>query len=148
MTTPNLNEMGLLPPGVHEMTLNQIKGLFGSFQETDIRPSLFSKLEDLINTAKQVDFIKFIIVNGSFVTSKPQPNDIDLIIVIDKKILGQGEWTPSEYNLLSSRRLRRKYRFDVFVIPEDSEAYEEYVDLFSKVKESPDSNKGIVRVSL
>ena len=144
-----LNNAGLLPPGVHDMSLEEVGTLFGSFQQNDQRPRLFAKLEELVLEAKVVGFVRFLIIDGSFVTSKPAPGDIDLIIVVEPGILDQREWAPREYNLLSRNRLRRRYPFDFFVVPLVSTAYNHYLDFFSKVKNNPgEDRKGVVRVHL
>jgi hypothetical protein len=144
-----LNNAGLLPPGVHDMSLEEVGALFGSFQQNDQRPRLFAKLEELVLEAKAVGFVRFLIINGSFVTSKPIPGDIDLIIVVEPGILDQREWAPREYNLLSRNCLRRRYPFDFFVVPLASTAYNQYLDFFAKVKDNPgEDRKGVVRVHL
>ena len=45
------------------------------------------------------------------------------------------------------RRVRTSYPFDLLVAPERSEAYEKYIELFSKVTGSPDLRKGLLRVT-
>jgi hypothetical protein len=62
--------------------------------------------------------------------------------------LQKPEWAPTEYNALSSRRLRRVYQFDVLVAPADGDAYAKYVELFSTMRDNPDGEKGLVRLQL
>ena len=143
-----LTDKGVLPPGIHEASLQEISAAFGQFQETDRRPRLFERLEQLVAQVKPLGFIRHLIVNGSFVTSKPRPEDIDLILAINPEILHKPEWAPAEYNALSSRRLRRQYQFDVLVAPVDGEAYSQYLGLFSRIKGNPDGLKGLVRLQL
>ncbi len=143
-----LTSSGFLPPGIHDASLDEIQALFGQFQETDRRQRLFKKLQGLVHQIKSLSFIRHLIVNGSFVTSKPNPEDIDLILAIEPEILQRAEWAPAEYNALSSQRLRRQYQFDVFVAPADGSAYCQYIELFSRIKGSPDGQKGVVRLQL
>jgi len=42
MPIPDLNEDGLLPEGIHEASLEEVRERFGRFQRTDRRPDLFS----------------------------------------------------------------------------------------------------------
>lgn len=142
----DLTENGLLPEGIHDMDLNQVRELFGKFRSTDRRPTLFSKLQVFLEAAKETGFVRFVIVDGSFVTSKPDPGDIDLIVVTDPDVFEKSDYAPYEYDMLSSRRLRRRFDFDVFVVPMGNSAYDEYVDLFSQVKEDIQVRKGVVRV--
>ncbi len=57
-----------MPPGVHDASLEEIRRLFGQFQQTDRRPKLFAKLEELVAQLGNQDFVKFLLVNG-FVTA-------------------------------------------------------------------------------
>ena len=144
----HLTEDGILPPGIHDASLEDIKARFGLFQETDRRPRLCERLEQLVAQLRPLGFVRHLIVNGSFVTSKPDPEDIDLILAIVPEILHRPEWAPAEYNALSSRRLRKQYQFDVLVAPVDGPAYSEYLEFFSQIKGSPDGRKGLVRLQL
>lgn len=141
-----LGSDGRLPPGVHELTLPDVKRMFGTFMSSDRRPRLFEKLEQLVELARRVSFVRYLIINGSFVTSVSEPGDIDLILVIDAAILTAASWSPMEYSLLSSKRIRRNYPFDVLVAPETSQAFAEYLDLFARVKNQPGKTKGVVKL--
>ncbi len=105
---------------------------------------------ELVDQLKDFPFVRWVIVDGSFVTEKDEPSDIDLVIVVDGSIFTrEGLLNPFEYNAVSSRRLRKRYSFDVFVVPEGSAAYDQYVTHFSRVKEgNSDSRKGMVRLRL
>lgn len=109
---------------------------------------LFEKLESFIKEAGRTGMVKAIIVDGSFVSSKPDPNDIDLIVVLEKGHDFEMELRPMDYNVLSRRRVRRRYGFDVFVEVEDSERYKERVEFFQQVKDSADLTKGLLRIAL
>ena len=147
-----LNEKGFLPPGIHSLTIQEIGSIFGSFQVTERRPRLFKKLVELVEQIGSYEFIRYIIVDGSFVTNKDKPSDIDLIIVVDPEAIERLQTemiNPFEYNALSSRRLRKRYPFDVFVVPDGSHAFDKYVQLFSRIKGgNPNGKKGIVRLNL
>lgn len=146
------NGDGHLPPGIHLYTIEQIKQAFGSFQTTDQRPKLYKKLLELVEEAKGFDFMRYIVIDGSFVTDKSDPGDIDLIIVVDQDIMSRLETeilNPFAYNLLSSRRLKRRFSFDVFVAAENSDVLSNYINFFSRIKNgNSDGRKGIVRLDL
>lgn len=139
---------GYLPEGIHDASIDDVRAAFGQFQETDRRPTLFSRLEQLFQQVRSESCVKFLLVDGSFVTKKPKPDDIDLIVVIDGAVLQKDEedLTPGEANVLSAKRLRGKYGFDVFVSPAGSSTLEKQVALFSGIKHE-DGTKGIVRLS-
>jgi hypothetical protein len=88
-----------------------------------------------------------IVVNGSFVTAKPDPNDVDLIVVLSAKHDFSRDLPPIEYNLLSGRRLRAAgYPFDVLIVPEGGTAHEKAVELFQQVRDRDDLIKGLLRI--
>ena len=70
---------GLLPAGIHEGSWNEFKRKFGG---TPYRRKLLSGLEAAARNLKSAG-CKRIFVNGSFVTSKQQPNDFDALWDID-----------------------------------------------------------------
>ncbi len=84
MPIPPLQANGTLPPGEHHTTVAEIIAVFPATtierQELnqalqDIQPAL-TKLKTLAP-----DMIAY--VDGSYVTSKPSPNDIDLLVLTD-----------------------------------------------------------------
>lgn len=145
-----LNEHGLLPPGIHDLSLDQIDALFGGFQRSERRMNLINRLRELVAQVGSFSFARHLIVDGSFITSKAEPNDIDIVFVVASGALPMKvPVNPFEYNALSARRLKKAYQFDVFVVPEGSEAYDHYVSYFARLKEGPDGvTKGLVRLSL
>jgi hypothetical protein len=75
MPIPDLNENGLLPEGVYDCTLDEISAQFGQFQTTDRRVRLFERLRMLVEEERQAGLAIEMIVDGSFVTDKPEPYD-------------------------------------------------------------------------
>src|SRR5690242_18439961 len=102
---PQLNEHGLLPPGIHDLSLDQIEGLFGTFQESERRLHLFKRLRDLVDEIGAFAFSRHLIVDGSFITAKAEPSDIDLIFAVAPGTVPLTRLiNPFEYNALSSKR--------------------------------------------
>src|SRR4051794_3951055 len=99
MPIPRLDEHGFLPPGVHDCTLEEIKERFAVFQESDRRPTLFRKLENLVAEIRVTNMARWLVIDGSFVTAKADPNDIDLILVIYRYHDVAADLLPSQYNL-------------------------------------------------
>lgn len=82
MAIPELDETGFLPPGVHEASLAEVHEAFGQFRGSDRRMRLYAALEAFAEEARGSGLVAALIVNGSFTTGKPQPGDIDLIVVL------------------------------------------------------------------
>jgi hypothetical protein len=75
---PDFNDDGYLPPGIHPAGLEEIAERFG--QEPELRRVQMESLRWLVDLAKRVG-IHRLIVNGSFVSDKWEPNDIDCVLL-------------------------------------------------------------------
>ncbi len=148
MPIPDLTADGLLPTGVHDCTLREIRERFGNFQGTEERPRLFNKLEELIDAMKQSGMFEAVLVDGSFVTAKAVPNDIDLLAVLSSEHDFEAELSVSQYALVSRPLLRKRFGFDVVLARRDSELYYTFTEFFSRVREMPHLRKGLLRVQL
>jgi hypothetical protein len=87
-----------------------------------------------------------IVVDGSFVTAKPDPNDTDLIPVLNKGHDFTAELRPFEYNVLSTRQARKIYGFDLLVAERESSVYIEYLAFFAQVRGETKRSKGLLRL--
>ena len=82
-------------------------------QHADRRIQLFKKLAAYLKEAFQVNFVVAVLVDGSFVTAKEEPNDIDLVLILRADHTLGAPVRPFEYNVISKRRVRRRHGFDV-----------------------------------
>lgn len=148
MPIPALNEFGLLPPGLHDCSLAELRAAFGVFQESDRRQILFRSLAELVAACGRSGLFEQLLVDASFVTAKPAPNDIDLLAVLRPGHDFERDLPMSEYALVSRSLLRRRYAFDVIVAEANSELYGSYVTFFSQVRGSLELTKGLLRLRL
>ncbi|MEX2216915.1 MAG: hypothetical protein WD768_22570 [Phycisphaeraceae bacterium] len=75
---PPFNDNGYLPPGLHPATLDEIEARFGL--ETEIRRVQMESLRWLVDLAWKAG-VERVVVNGSFVTDKAEPNDVDCALL-------------------------------------------------------------------
>jgi len=143
MPIPELNASGYLPAELHDCTLSEIRWRFGIFRTSDQRPSLFTRLEDLVQAMQTSGLFEVLLVDGSFVTAKPAPNDIDLVAVLRPGHNFERDLPMSEYTLVSRTLLRRRFGFDVVIAEQESQLYRTYVEFFSRVREDPEARKGL-----
>ncbi len=106
------------------------------------------KLAAFLGEVRASGIVHTVLLNGSFVTSKPAPNDIDLVLVLKAGHDFVADLTPSQYMILDSRRVRRVYGLDIFVAEENSADYTVLLRLFSRVRLQPRQTKGILRLGL
>ena len=148
MSIPALTSDGLLPEGVHDCTLDEIRERFGQFQRSDRRCRLFDRLEAYVRDAQRSGVVKAIIVDGSFVTDKDVPSDIDLVVVAPPPGILPATLRPAEYNVLSKRHVRRQFGMDMLLAQEGQTEVAEHVEFFSQVREHPELRKGMLRLAL
>lgn len=118
-------EEPLLPAGLHDLAVSQLNNHFLSkFPNSNTRASLLSGLSRYIELLKNVGIPLEIWLDGSFTTTKIDPNDIDLVIFASENDVNN---LSDEYkNLLLSliNRLDIKKRFGcdtLFSIAEDKD---------------------------
>lgn len=145
---PPFNEHGCLPEGIHDCTTEEIADRFGGFQSGDRRPRLWERFVEFLSEVKACDLADAVLVDGSFVTAKTDPNDIDLVLIVSSGHDFSAEFLPSEYNVLSRRRVSRRYGFDLLVARANSEEYHRYVGFYQQVRLEPGRKKGILRIWL
>jgi hypothetical protein len=76
----DFNEAGDLPSGIHRASLAETVQKFGGAGK---RGALARRLERIYNLAKSTNAVRRFIVFGSFVTSKPEPNDVDIFMLME-----------------------------------------------------------------
>lgn len=121
---------------------------FGVFQTSDRRPQLWARFTEFMRELALCDFMEAVLVDGSFVTGTSEPNDIDLVLVIAPSFDLSTDLLPVAYNLLSQRRVRRRFGFDIVVVKNDAENLEQAVAFFQQVKQRPGIKKGLLRIKL
>lgn len=81
MPLPPITEAGDLPQGVHRASLQEVLDQFG--QATAQRKLVAMRLGRVHQLATATGHLKRFIVFGSFVTAKPEPNDVDVFLLMD-----------------------------------------------------------------
>lgn len=146
-------EDGVLPEGVHECTIEEIDRAFGRFQRSDRRIRLITRLKAYLDDARRSGLVVAVLVDGSFVTGKDEPDDIDLVIVL-KPAITWDSIRPFEYNAVSKRMVKLACQFDAYAVVEGDARYQEGLEFFMRV--NPDKHgqltsrtrKGLLRVRL
>jgi hypothetical protein len=101
MPIPELNSEGLLPSGLFDCELPEVRLRFGVFSASDRRPKLFARLDELARAMQLSGLFEELIIDGSFVTSKDQPNDIDLLAILRVGHNFERDLPVSEYALVA-----------------------------------------------
>lgn len=80
MSLPAFDATGDLPPGVHPASLFEVLNRFGV--GTIQRELVARRLERIYNAVAATSQLKRFIIFGSFITSKSDPNDVDLFLLM------------------------------------------------------------------
>ena len=92
MPLPELTVSGELPLGVHRASLRETLDRFAVGHSQRI--AVGDRLERIYHVAAATGHLSRFVVFGSFVTDKPEPNDVDVFLVMDDSFDGdalQGE---------------------------------------------------------
>jgi hypothetical protein len=75
---PPFDDFGNLPAGIHTSTFAELEERFGSGSEE--REAEISELKLFVEAARNAG-VSRMLVNGSFVTGKLAPNDVDVVVL-------------------------------------------------------------------
>lgn len=154
------NEYGYLEPGFHDLDINEIKNRFVlNFNNSSTRKDILNDYIEFIDTLEQCGIERAECwIDGSFATQKENPNDIDMVLIINKDILDNVPEDKKSilYELFTPQLAKIKYRCDAYVLAKVDEGHSDYNDYFSNRsywrglfcfdrKENP---KGIIRTNL
>lgn len=152
-----LNDAQVLPDGIHDATMEDVRELFGQFHRTDRRMRLCDKLEEYVQELRSAKLGQWLLVDGSFIMAcVNEPEDVDLMLVLPETWDLSAALKPFQYNLLSKRMVKKKFPFDLFIVPAGSEAEVKWTEFFSMINPKwyeklsfPErSIKGLVRIAL
>ncbi len=77
MPIPPLNYAGYLPEGIHETNLDQLRERFAIGEP---RVVLWGKFIEFLDKVQTHGGFSYAYIDGGFVTGKPDPSDIDVIL--------------------------------------------------------------------
>ena len=111
MPLPDFNEFGDLPEGRHAASLSEVITRFGS--STARRTAVADRLRRIYQLAVATRGLDRLVVFGSFVSDVAEPNDVDVILVMQDDF--RLESSPAESLVLfDHRRADAELRASVF----------------------------------
>jgi hypothetical protein len=140
---PPFRPDGYLPEGLYLTWEAEVVFRFGS--ATPRRRRLALRLRKWLQLARQVG-ARRLLVDGSFVTEKPKPHDIDSVVLLPADFQQQLE-RESEPALELEAMLLTRQPEEIFAA-EDEDDWTEWVEFFSRTREPDGRRKGLVEVQL
>jgi hypothetical protein len=108
---PELTDTGELPPGVHLAGWQELHSRFGG--SSPRRVWLSGRLRALVELAATNGKLSRVFIRGSYVTAKPSPKDIDLLLIMDEDFEVDGLAAPA-HSVFDSVRAKLLFESDVF----------------------------------
>jgi hypothetical protein len=142
-TIPPFSADGYLPEGLHVCSEPELTFRFGA--ATGRRRRLIVRVRRWIELSRSVGALR-LLIDGSFVTAKPEPNDVDAVVLLpddfDARIeLGEGAALELEEMLIS------RSPEEIFAAEDDAD-FSDWIEFFSRTRESDGRRKGLVEVEL
>lgn len=151
MPIPELNQNGLLPTGVHDCTLAEIAGFFGANAH---RKRLCQNLVACLEQDIRPLFSHPILVDGSFVTDKDEPEDIDIVLDL-KEASDEQKWQGLTFMNKKQRQFLHEYNIHFWInfhvpgFPDFSTFFQYIGTKTARIKSlDPKHMKGILRIFL
>lgn len=155
MSIPSLTQYGLLPSGVHTCSLTEAIDLFVTNPR---RERLWEQFLAFTNWLGEqgIEGPLWAILNGSFTTSKLEPQDIDVVIELEN---GEPWLISRAVDIFSTHRvwIKQEYEIDFFINYSSLPPNENMVEFFQYVREltvaelgidDPSIRKGLLRVQI
>jgi hypothetical protein len=145
---PEFDIDGDLPPGIHQATVDEIERRLARFVVSDRRISLFTRFKQLVAMIRSSGIVDRLVIGGSFVTSKAEPNDIDVVIILSSDV-DFGALTPSQYTVADRdgwRRVLKTDALDVLTVRNGTTRMDLVLEFFQCRREN--KQVGVVEVKL
>ncbi|MFW0717600.1 DUF6932 family protein [Pedobacter sp. N23S346] len=144
---PLFDEEGYLPSGIYEASLTKFEAHFST---NLVRKNIFQGFLRLIADLKKVG-CGTVFVDGSYVTRKEYPKDID--VCWDDRGLDLNlviAALPILWDLQHPRdRQQRQYRADVFpAFVTENGSKKMFLDFFQQIKGEEHKQKGIIKINI
>jgi hypothetical protein len=143
MPIPDFREDGYVPEGLHQATEAEVLFRFGS--PTRRRRRLALRLRHWLDLARAVHSRRFV-VDGSFVTAKPVPDDLDAVVLVSDTF-GHNGRRESEAAMDLEEIVTTRQDGDLFAAADEAE-FSEWVEFFKRTRETDGRHKGVVEVLL
>lgn len=144
---PTFDADGFLPIGIHQATLSEFEQRFST---NTVRRRIFNGFLTLINDLKGIG-CKNVFIDGSFVTTKEHPKDIDVCWDdrgADYDLVEQ--LLPILWDLQFPRKSQQlRYCADVFpAFLEEGGSGKLFLDFFQQIKGEENRQKGIIQITI
>lgn len=148
MPIPNFNEYGILPEGLHKCTLDEARNKFCTNQR---RGDIWNGLERFLASIVHLPRPKAVLLDGSYVTDKVSPGDVDLVVDISScSTEDQVAW--NDFYVQNHDRVKEVFKVDFYTfntnLGSDFSVFFQYLRVGEALQRGvpPNVRKGILSV--
>jgi hypothetical protein len=124
---PPLTETGHLPVGIHHATVAEIRARFGDNKH---REELLNRLDRALTALRTLGFAKRVIVDGCFLGPREEPEDIDVLVTIERLPRNAPDLAGSRREALRDLRKSLKPQIEVLWFDEGLPEIDEVTAFF------------------
>lgn len=110
----------LYPAGFHDISHSDLENIFVKpFEENEKRKYLLGRFVDFMEKLREFELNVEVWLDGSFSTSKPEPGDIDILIIFDNDEINklQIQQRTALTELFDRDLSKIRYSIDVLLLP-------------------------------
>ncbi len=140
---PRFRTDGYLPEGLYRATEAEVTFRFGA--STRRRRRLILRVRRWIELSRDVGAIR-LLIDGSFVTAKDEPNDVDAVVLLPtdfERQVDQG-FEPA----VELEEMLLSHRPEEIFAAEDETDWDEWRGFFGRTREADGRRKGLVEIEL
>ncbi|MEW6207316.1 MAG: hypothetical protein AB1631_03050 [Acidobacteriota bacterium] len=144
MILPEFDDRGDLPEGIYRASLKDVIARFGHGSRQ--REFVTQRLTRIYELAQRTGKLERFIIFGSYVTAKPEPNDVDILLVMSDDFL-YSECDEETALLFDNQRAQRELGASVFFIRTTTvllETVDEFIAYWQTKRDK--SLRGIIEV--
>jgi len=144
----------IIAVGIVNMNLDEFEDWSKtSFKDSAYRQSLLNNFKELIKKVQVFGFSFEIWVDGSYLTEKPEPDDIDMLIIVSRRVINklsldkQDELYNKYFSIEGKSNIKQLYKCDInFMYKEDNKRRAFWLDLYGYSRDK--KPKGIISIKV
>ncbi len=144
MAIPDFREDGWLPIGHHSADWKSVAARFGG-KPGSRRERLTARLADLRDALQAAGIGGTILLDGSYISEKPEPGDFDILLIGPADIQIRKDTEPDLARILDAADAEKR-GYSLFFIPDNSPARALLSTLWDFSKEGV--SKGVIEIGL
>lgn len=142
MPLPDLDSNGNLPVGLFDATIEELSLRFSTNEH---RQELMMALRSILALCRACGMVREIMLGGSFASTKPDPDDVDLLIIVNPLPSNPGAFEYRNHVTIIKRLSGFRPEIDAKVLPEGDHRIPRIKGLMEL--DQNNNRRGLIRIS-